>query len=99
VAGYLVASVKWNDADAATRYYHMVVDSLKPFYGKYLARGAPVLTLEGDNPPIRLALIEFPTAEHASRWHASEEYAPARKVRGTFADTHWIVVMDQLPAR
>lgn len=96
MAGYLVASVRWNDADAASRYYHMVVDSLKPFDGKYLARGAPVKTLEGDKPPARLAILEFPTPEHAIRWHESEEYAPARKVRESFAETYWIVVMERL---
>jgi len=96
MAGYLVASVKWNDADAATRYYHMVVDSLKPFDGRYLARGAPAFVLEGDKSPARLAVIEFPTPDHANRWHRSEEYAAARKVREEFADTYWIVVMEQL---
>jgi len=96
MAGYLVASVKWNDVDAASRYYHMVLDSLKPFNGKYLARGTPVATLEGDKAPPRLAVIEFPTAEHVSRWHRSAEYAPARKVRESFAETYWIVVMEQL---
>ena len=98
MAGYLVASVKWNDADAATRYYQMVLDSLRPFNGKYLARGAPAATLEGKEAPARLAVIEFPTPEHASRWHESAEYAPARKVRERFAETHWIVVMEQLIA-
>ena len=96
MSGYLVASVKWNDADAASRYYHMVVDSLKPFNGKYLARGAPAATLEGDDVPARLAIIEFPTVEHASRWHVSDEYAPARQVRERFADTYWIIVMEHL---
>ena len=96
MAGYLVASVKWNDADAASRYYHMVLDSLKPFNGKYLVRGAPVATLEGDQAPPRLAILEFPTPEHVKRWHDSEEYAPAREVRERFAETHWLVVMEQL---
>ena len=96
MAGYLVASVKWHDAEAATRYYHMVVESLKPFDGKYLARGAPAFVREGDNTPARLAMIEFPTPEHASRWHESEEYVAARKVREEFAETYWIVVMEQL---
>jgi uncharacterized protein (DUF1330 family) len=96
MAGYLVASVKWHDVDAATRYYHMVVDSLKPFNGTYLARGTPAVTLEGDKAPARLAMIEFPTVAHAGQWHASEEYAPARKVRERFAETYWIVVMERL---
>jgi uncharacterized protein (DUF1330 family) len=96
MAGYLVASVKWNDAEAASRYYHMVVESLVPFNGKYLARGAPAVTLEGNTAPARLAVIEFPTVGHASRWSESQEYAPARKVREGFAQTYWIVVMEQL---
>src|SRR5690349_13973590 len=96
MAGYLVASVQWNDADAALRYYHMVLDSLRPFNGKYLARGTPVATLEGSEAPARLAIIEVPSAEHVSRWHGSAEYGPAREVRGKFAKTPWIVVMEQL---
>jgi|ERR1700680_1078266 len=92
--GYLVACVTWHDAESPRRYGDLVVDSLKPYGGKYLARGAPAAQLEGETPPKRLAIVEFPTPEAAQAWHASREYAPAFKIRQENATTHWVIVMN-----
>jgi uncharacterized protein (DUF1330 family) len=37
--------------------------------------------LEGDWRPRRVVVLEFPSAEHARNWHASEAYAPALAMR------------------
>jgi uncharacterized protein (DUF1330 family) len=92
--GYLVACVTWHDDESPRKYGDLVVDSLKPYGGKYLARGAPAAQLEGEHPPKRLAIVEFPTAEAAQEWHASKEYVPASKIRKENATTHWVIVMD-----
>jgi uncharacterized protein (DUF1330 family) len=97
MSAYLVACVQWHDPDATAAYGKLVVDSMLPFGGTYLARGAPVAVLEGDQAPKRLAIVEFPSADHARRWHASPEYAPVKKIREQHATTFWIIVMDGMP--
>jgi len=92
--GYLIACVSWHDAKAAETYGKLAVESLRPFGGKYLMRGAPVTVLEGASPPQRLAIIEFPSADAVREWHESKEYAPVRAIRHEKATTHWIVVME-----
>jgi uncharacterized protein (DUF1330 family) len=97
MSAYLVACVQWHNPAATAAYGKLVVDSMLPFGGKYLARGAPAATLEGDQAPKRLAIVEFPTAEQARQWHASPEYAPVRKIRDEHATTFWILIMDGVP--
>ncbi len=79
MSAYLIACVQWHDPDATAAYGKLVVDSMQPYGGKYLARGAPAAALEGDQAPKRLAIVEFPTVAHARQWHASPEYAPVKQ--------------------
>lgn len=93
---YLVACVTWNDSDAPQRYGKIVVDSLKPYGGKYLARGPISSVVEGADAPSRLAIVEFPSLEQARQWHKSEVYKPALAIRAASATTHWVVIIDGL---
>ncbi len=97
MAGYLVACIQWHDEDAIAAYGAIVHDSLLPFGGKYRARGSPETTLEGAQPPKRLAIVEFPSTAAAREWHASAAYAPARTIREQHATTHWIVILEGTP--
>jgi uncharacterized protein (DUF1330 family) len=94
---YLVANVTWNDTEAARRYFDLILESFKPFGGRYLARGPIESVIEGSGAPQRLAIVEFPSADAARRWHDSEVYRPARDVRHGAASTHWLVVIDGVP--
>jgi len=55
-------------------------------------RGGKVETLEGDWPPKRLVLVEFPSVEQAKTWWSSPEYADAKALRQATATTQLIVV-------
>lgn len=92
--GYIVACVTWHNPDAADRYGPMVIESLRPFGGRYLARGKPIANPEGTGAPQRLAIVEFPSAQSAQDWWSSAEYAPAKKIREQNATTHWLIVME-----
>jgi len=91
---YLVACITWNDTGAVERYGKIVVDSLKPFGGRYLARGPISSVVEGADAPKRLAIVEFPTLEQAKQWHESDAYQPALAIRAASATTHWIVFIE-----
>lgn len=94
MAAYVVLCITWHDTEALERYGKVVLESFRAYNGKWLARGAPVATLEGKSAPKRLVIVEFPTVDAARKWHASREYAPAIKIREQHATTHWVVLMD-----
>jgi uncharacterized protein (DUF1330 family) len=65
--------------------------------GRYVARGGGVEVREGGWNPSRLVILEFPTVERARAWWDSPEYAPAKAVRQSCADTQ-LVITEGLPA-
>jgi uncharacterized protein (DUF1330 family) len=60
--------------------------------GRYLARGGPDETLEGDWHAKRLVILEFENAGKAKAWLNSPEYALARKLRHQYATSNMVVV-------
>jgi uncharacterized protein (DUF1330 family) len=64
--------------------------------GRYAARGAPVDVREGGWSPSRLVILEFPDLERARAWWSSPEYAPAKALRQSCADTQ-LVITEGLP--
>jgi uncharacterized protein (DUF1330 family) len=92
MAAYVVVDVSRTDLDRATRYSEMVGSTLERHGGRFLARGAPIDTLEGDWQPERVVVIEFPSADAARAWYESEEYLAARAVRAGAGRWSMIVV-------
>ena len=89
---YVVVEVEVNDPVRYENYKAMVPPSLETYGGRFLVRGGKVETLEGDWSPKRLVMVEFPSAEQAKAWWASEEYAEAKALRQATARTQMIVV-------
>ena len=96
MAGYLVACVQWHDPEAIDRYGAIVVESLRPYQGTYLARGPVSAAMEGERAPQRLAIVEFPTPELAREWFTCDAYLPARKIRQQSATTYWVIIIEGL---
>jgi uncharacterized protein (DUF1330 family) len=78
---YVVVEVEVIDAEAFERYKALVPPTIAAYGGRYLARGGRTDALEGDSPPRRLVILEFPSLERAREWWESEEYAPAKSAR------------------
>ena len=89
---YVVVEVEVNDPVRYENYKAMVPPSLETYGGRFLVRGGKVETLEGDWSPKRFVMVEFPSAEQAKAWWASEEYAEAKALRQATARTQMIVV-------
>jgi uncharacterized protein (DUF1330 family) len=89
---YVVVEVEVNDPVRYENYKAMVPPSLETYGGRFLVRGGKVETLEGDWSPKRFVMVEFPSAEQAKTWWASEEYAEAKALRQATARTQMIVV-------
>jgi uncharacterized protein (DUF1330 family) len=92
MAAYIVVEVDIHDARRYEDYKKLVAPSLEGFGGRFLVRGGKVQTLEGDWAPSRFVVIEFPDAERARAWWASDGYAPAKALRQATSTTQMILV-------
>jgi len=81
----------FRDAAALQEYRRRNTDAVANHGGRFLARGGAVEVLEGPWPWERCVLIEFPDADAAHAWHASEEYAPLKAMRQGASTTQLIL--------
>jgi len=93
---YVIVSVTVRDPARYEEYKRLASPTVPAYGGRYLARGAPVEVKEGGGSPARLVILEFPDLERARAWWSSPEYAPARAVRQSCADTQ-LVITEGLP--
>ena len=78
---YVIANIDVKDPERYKDYIKMSPVSIAKFGGKFIARGGKTDVLEGNWQPKRLVLLEFPSAERAREWWASDDYAPAKALR------------------
>jgi uncharacterized protein (DUF1330 family) len=81
MAAYVIADIDVQDPKAYGEYAMLVQATLDPFEGRFLVRGVPGETLEGDWHPTRMVVIEFPSTEHARGWYTSPDYVKALAIR------------------
>jgi len=89
---YIIVEVTVHNPTEYEDYKKLTPGSLKNYQGKFIVRGGKTETLEGEWNPQRIVVLEFPTAELANSWWASEEYAPAKALRQRTAHTRMILV-------
>jgi len=92
MTAYVIVDIEVTDPAGYEEYKKLAPAAVKLFGGKYLARGGPNETLEGDWRANRLVILEFPSAAQAKSWLNSPEYAPARALRHKHARTNMVVV-------
>ena len=78
---YVIANIDVKDPVRYQDYIKMSPISIAKFGGRFVARGGKTDVLEGNWVPKRLVLLEFPSAERAREWWASDDYAPAKALR------------------
>jgi uncharacterized protein (DUF1330 family) len=90
---YVIASVSdaW-DQEKLAEYRERNTDVVAAHGGRFIARGGPHETLEGDWAPKRLVIMEFPSLEAARGWYESDDYAELRKLRQAASVTDIVVV-------
>ena len=92
MTAYVIVDIEVTDPEGYKEYVKLAPAAVKLYGGKYIARGGPNETLEGDWQAQRLVILEFPSTEQAKNWLNSSEYAPARKLRHQYARTNMVVV-------
>ena len=90
---YVIASVTdARDAEKLAEYRRGNTDVVAAHGGRFLARGGPHETLEGDWDPVRVVIMEFPDSAAARAWYGSDGYAPLRELRQRASDTDIVLV-------
>jgi uncharacterized protein (DUF1330 family) len=89
---YVIVDIEITNPAGYEEYKKIAPAAVKLFGGKYLARGGPNETLEGDWKANRLIILEFETTAKAKAWLNSPEYAPARNLRHKYARSKMVVV-------
>jgi uncharacterized protein (DUF1330 family) len=92
LSAYVIVDIEVTDLVGYEEYKKLAAAAVKLYGGKYLARGGPNETLEGDWKAKRLVILEFESVEKARTWLNSPEYAPARALRHKYARTNMVVV-------
>ncbi len=96
MSAYVVVNVTVRDPARYEEYRRLATPTVSAYGGRYVARGGAVDVKEGTWSPSRLVILEFPTLERAQAWWASPEYAPAKAVRQSCADTQ-LIITDGVP--
>jgi uncharacterized protein (DUF1330 family) len=92
MAGYIAVQISINDPRTYERYKLLAPPSIAKYGGKYLIRGGKTEILEGSWSPTRFVVLEFPSVEHAKKWWDSPEYAEAKALRQSCADTQMVLL-------
>jgi uncharacterized protein (DUF1330 family) len=92
MSAYVIVQVTVRDAETYERYKALVPPSIAAYGGRFLVRGGTSQTLEGTWRPMRIVILEFPSAERARQWWSSPEYAVAKALRQSSADTEMLLV-------
>ncbi len=92
MAAFVIVDIEVHDPVGYEDYKAAAEATVHAFGGKYLVRGGKVETLEGEWPCARFVVLEFPSAERAREWWASEAYRPAKELRHATARTRMILV-------
>ncbi len=92
MTAYVIVDIEVTDPVGYEDYKKQAAPTVALYGGKYIARGGPNETLEGDWRANRLVILQFETVEQAKAWLNSPEYAPARALRHKYARTNMVVV-------
>jgi len=88
---YVIVNIMVRDPARYEEYKRLASPTVPAYGGRYVARGGPVEIREGAWSPARLVILEFPDLERARAWWSSPEYAPAKAVRQSCADTQLVI--------
>ena len=89
---YVIVNVAIRDPERYKDYIQAATPTVAAHGGRYVVRGGQAEKLEGDISVNRIVVLEFPSLEHAERWHASPECKAACKIRDRAASTRMVAV-------
>lgn len=96
--GYFIAEVEVTDPNSTTlpKYVDKIPETLAPFHHSYVVRGGKTQSLEGE-PPKRIVVIAFDSAEKAREWYDSPAYEAIKPLRQSAAKSRLFIVEGVVP--
>lgn len=89
---YVIVDADVHDPEAYKAYQAASPGAIAAGGGRFIVRGGPSVTLEGDWQPKRVVVVEFADLAAAEAWYASDEYQAAKALREGVADLQMIAV-------
>ncbi len=98
MAAYVIADVKVSNPEQYKQYMALSPGAIAAAGGRFIVRGGPHETLEGQWRPNRLVIIEFPDLPKAKAFYDSQLYREARDARAGATEFFNMVVVEGVPA-
>jgi uncharacterized protein (DUF1330 family) len=81
MSAFVISEVEIINEDVANQYRRLASASIAAYGGRYLARAAEAVVVEGKPTLRRVVIVEFFSMEQIRKWYGSPEYAEALKFR------------------
>lgn len=91
---YVVAMMTITDRDTYRQYTDRTPPTVSRHGGRFLTRGEPVTTVEGEDYTGRMVILEFPSRVHVDAWLADPEYQEAVVFRHAASVMHRLLVQE-----
>jgi uncharacterized protein (DUF1330 family) len=91
---FVVAMMSIHDPQTYREYTDRTPPMVKKYGGKFLTRGEPVTTVEGEEYKDRMVILEFPSKAHAQAWFADPDYQVAMAFRHAASTMRLLVVQE-----
>ncbi len=91
---YVVAMMSVHDAETYREYTDRTPPTVKKYGGRFLTRGEPVSTIEGQAYDGRMVLLEFPTKKDVESWFSDPEYQEAMEFRHAASTMHMLLLQE-----
>jgi len=92
MSAYILVDVTINNTEEYEAYKLLTPAAVAAYDGKFIVRGSPAETLEGNWQHGRIVILEFPSVTRAKEWWNSDEYAVAKAIRQKAATTNMILL-------
>ena len=92
MAAYMIARVNVTNWQRYKEYLEVTPATIAKYGGRFIARGAETLSLEGPEETRRVVILEFPSLEQAKLWYHSDEYQAAKKIRAGAAEAEFLAI-------
>ena len=91
---YVVAMMSVHDAETYREYTDRTPPIVKKYGGRFLTRGEPVSTVEGETYDGRMVILEFPSKADVESWIVDPAYQEAMEFRHAASTMHMLLLQE-----
>ncbi|MFA6153745.1 DUF1330 domain-containing protein [Mesorhizobium sp.] len=97
MAAYMICTMTVHDAETYKKYTAVTPGTLARYGGRFLTRGEPVTTSEGEPFRQRMVILEFPDRASAEAWYNDPEYQRVSEFRRAAASDGRMILQEGRP--